>query len=276
MVNAPNSQLMKKVSFVIIIFFFTSFVMMAQKISDDALKEANNPLADIIAVNFQNYYKPRFSEAPAQSYENTFWVRYAQPFAKGRLLMRASVPLTTKSFGSDSMGIPTSNSGLGDANIFVSYNFISKADKTIGVGPLLVAPTASESGLGDSKWQAGLAFVVYIAKSSSFQFGGLVTWQASFSGDTDKPNTNTMAIQPFLFWQLGKGTYLRTASIWIFDIENGNYFVPFSLGIGKVVKVNNTVFNLFIEPQYSILHKGTMPQFQIYTGINMQFMKNKN
>lgn len=258
---------------VIVIIVGLSTNIQAQELSEDALKKANNPLAEMTALNIQNYYIPHFSEAPEQSYANNFWVRYAQPFAKGKLLLRASVPLASNSFGADSLGIPISNSGLGDANAFLSYNFISSADKTIGIGPLIAAPTASQTELGSGKWQAGFAFVAFIAKSSKFQFGSLITWQMSIAGDKDRANTNMAAIQPFLFWQLGGGTYLRSGPTWVFDFENEQYSVPFALGIGKVVKVDHTIFNLFIEPQYSILHKGTQPQFQIYAGINLQFVK---
>lgn len=54
---------------------------------------------------------------------------------------------------------------------------------------------------------------------------------------------------------------------------NDAYSVPLALGIGKVVKLGPTVFNLFVEPQYSLLVYGMQPQFQIFTGINLQFMK---
>jgi hypothetical protein len=84
--------------------------------------------------------------------------------------------------------------------------------------------------------------------------------------------TSIAAVQPFYFWQLGKGTYLRGAPIWAFDLENDAYSVPLALGIGKVVKLGTTVFNLFVEPQYSMFIDGTQPQVQVFTGINLQFM----
>ncbi|WP_200465000.1 hypothetical protein [uncultured Carboxylicivirga sp.] len=83
--------------------------------------------------------------------------------------------------------------------------------------------------------------------------------------------TSLFAFQSFSMWQLGKGTYLRSASIWAFDLKNHMFHVPFSIGIGKIVKVNNTVFNLFVEPQYSFIHQGIQPQVQLFAGINLQF-----
>lgn len=81
-----------------------------------------------------------------------------------------------------------------------------------------------------------------------------------------------LAAQPFYFWQLGKGTYMRGAPIWVFDLENDTYHVPMGLGIGKVVPTESAVYNFFIEPQFTVLSKGAgQPEFQIYMALNMQF-----
>ena len=251
-------------------FFFG--INYAQDSAAETLKKANNPLADMTALNFHNYYVPKLSDASSDAYLNTAWIRFAKPMAQGKLLMRISMPISTIAVP-DRFGGVTSTNGLGDINAFLSYNFVSESNKTLGVGPLLVAPTASETILGSGKWQAGFAFVAFFANSATFQFGSLITWQASFAGDSNRNNTNLGAFQPFYFWQLGKGTYLRGAPIWVFDFENETFHVPIALGIGKVVKVERTVFNLFVEPQYSILTEGTQPQFQLFMGINLQFLK---
>ncbi|WP_185123747.1 hypothetical protein [Reichenbachiella sp. 5M10] len=249
-----------------------SYAQEEQKEAAPSAAQANNPLANMTALNFHNYYMPKLTDAPDDAYLNTSWVRFAKPFSSGKLLLRVSAPLSTVAMP-DGTGIVNAENGLGDINAFMSYNFISKANATVGVGPMISAPTASEDALGTGKWQAGFAIVAFVVKSPQFQLGGLITWQTSIAGDDDRADTNNSAIQPFYFWQLGKGLYLRGAPIWYFDFENESYAVPMALGIGKVVKVGNTVFNCFIEPQYSMLHKGTQPQLQVFTGINLQFIK---
>lgn len=266
---------MRKAILLILITFFVIAEISAQNKEEKTEKsnssaQANNPLANMTALNFQNYYMPKLTDAPDEAYMNSTWVRFAKPFAQGRLLLRVSAPINTIGVLDNTTGNVNTTNGLGDVNAFVSYNFISKPTATVGIGPLLSAPTATESTLGTEKWQGGLAFVAFIAKSPVFQFGGLVTWQASFAGNEDRAEKSMMAIQPFYIWQLGKGTYLRGAPIWTFDFTNGNYNVPIALGIGKVVKVENIVFNLFVEPQYAVLHQGVQPQLQIFTGINIQ------
>lgn len=233
--------------------------------------QANNPLANMTALNFHNYYIPKLTDAPSDAYLNSSYLRFAKPFSSGKLLLRVSAPFNTVSLPNASGNVVSEN-GLGDLNVFLSYNFISKANATVGIGPMITAPTASNDILGTGKWQAGFAAVAFVVKSPVFQLGGLLTWQTSVGGDELRNGTNNSALQPFYFWQLGKGTYLRGAPIWYFDFKNDAYSIPLALGIGKVVKVGNTVFNCFIEPQYSMLHQGTQPQFQIFTGINLQFL----
>lgn len=242
--------------------------------SNDAA-QANNPLASFKALNIQNYYMPTLTNAPNGSYMNSSWLRYAQPMANGRMLLRISAPMSSIRMP-DSEGITKTTSGLGDINGFLSYSFVSKSNATIGAGPLLVAPTAQHQALGSGKWQGGLAAVAYIIPSKIFQYGALVTWQASFAGDQNRDKTSLMAIQPIYFWQMGGGTYLRGAPIWNFDFTKDSYAVPVGMGVGKVVPFGNTVVNMFIEPQYTFISSGTQAQFQIYAGLNLQFKNKKD
>lgn len=259
---------MKKITIILIIFMWnTSF---SQEKNSESAAQANNPLANMTALNFHNYYTPKLTDAPDDAYLNTTWIRFAKPLASGKLLFRASIPLNTIALPSNN-GIVEAENGLGDINAFLSYSFISEDNKTVGIGPSITAPTASKDVLGTRKWQGGLTAVAFFIPSSQFQWGGLVTWQASFAGDNERNNTNSIAVQPFYFWQLGKGTYLRGAPIWLFNLKDESYHTPFALGIGKVVSIGKTTCNLFVEPQYSILHNGVQPQFQLFTGINLQF-----
>lgn len=231
----------------------------------EALAQANNPLASAYALNLQNYYAGALYGVPDRSV-NTFWARAAIPI--GRTLTRASVPLATRPSS------PTdSQSGLGDLNIFTAYLFVSNPTTSVGFGPLVVAPTATDESLGQGKWQLGAAAVAFKA-TPTVQVGGLLTWQASVGGDSDRPSTSLMAVQPFAIWQLGGGTYLRSTGVWTFDLKSGDYAVPIGFGIGQVIKSGKVIYNLFLEPQFSILHDGTgQPKVQMLAGLNLQFPK---
>jgi len=137
--------------------------------SADDVTKANNPLAEMVAVNFQNYYVPTFYGSD-ELRTNTFRVRFAKPV--GRVLIRASLPISTVSASANLV-----ESGLGDFNVFAAYLAVSEPAKTFGIGPLLAAPTASEDILGSGKWQAGAAAIAFLTPAPQVQLGGLLTWQ---------------------------------------------------------------------------------------------------
>ena len=231
---------------------------------EQTMIQANNPLASIKTFNMHNYYVPNLSGLPDAT-SNTFWFRYAQPIR--RFLVRASLPIATVP-----MPDTTLKSGLGDLNAFAVYLAIKNAKTTLGIGPLMAFPTATNAALGSGKWQAGLALIIFRVPSPKFQYGGLVTWQMSFAGNADREKTNSMAVQLFGIWQLGGGTYIRSTGISQFNLESGYYNVPFGLGLGQVINTGELVFNIFAEPQFTVLHYGTgQPQLQIFFGLNTQF-----
>jgi hypothetical protein len=232
-------------------------------LSDEA--DANNPLADFTAFNIQNYYIPKLT-GPIDETANNFILRYAKPL--GKWLMRASLPFSRVP---DASG--TSVSGMGDTDAFFAYLFdTGNPARSFGIGPEVVVPTGTKDETGSDKWQLGAAAVYFDGTSTFFQWGGLLTYRTDVAGDSNRPDVSLFAAQPFYFFQLGGGNYLRGAPIWVFDFENDTYHVPVGLGFGKVIKVNKTVYNFFVEPQFTVLSKGPgQPEFQIYAALNMQF-----
>ena len=266
---------MKKVYSVLLVFLFFTYPVLAQ---DDAapdgggpsaeeLAKANNPLADLIAFNVQYYFRPSLNEVEGGS-AHTTWFRFAIP--TGPVLWRVSAPLESRSVVNSSANF--SESGLGDIDIFAAYLAVNKPTFTFGIGPSASFNTAQSDALGTGKNTLGVASVVFAAVSPQVQVGGLVIWRTDIGGDDARADVNLLALQPFYFWQLGKGLYFRGAPIIPFNLESGHYHIPMGLGIGKVVKISGKVFNFFIEPQPSVLSWGTgEPNFQIYGALNMQF-----
>lgn len=232
-----------------------------------ANKEANNPLANMTAFNVHYYNIGGLTDSNENAHQA--WLRFAKPFSLGESnwLLRASLPINSFPTGD---GSPT---GLGDLNLFAAW-LIDTPNPAVsfGVGPQLTVPTATEDTLGSEKWSAGLVNVLFDARSQKFQYGYLLSWQNSFAGEDERTNLHIGAFQPFLFYQLGGGTYLRAAPIWVYNFESDNYSIPLGLGIGQVFKKGDTVFNAFIEPQISVADHGSgQPEWQIFVGFNMQF-----
>jgi len=253
---------------VLLLITFLSATASAQE-GADVSAQANNPLANMTAFNLHDYYIGEQTETGENA--NQFWLRYARPFSfRGDWLMRASLPIN--SFPTSSTG--GTETGLGDLNVFAAYLFdTGNPAISFGIGPQINMPTATKDSLGSEKWSAGIANVLFDARSKKFQWGYLLTWMASFAGDEDRADVNTGAFQPFAMLQLGKGRYLRSTGIWAFNLENGDYSIPIGIGIGQVIPKGKTVYNIFIEPQWSVAHKGAgWPEWQIFVGFNIQFM----
>jgi hypothetical protein len=237
--------------------------------ASDAAAQANNPLASTTALNFQNQYIGRLSgfREPA----NSFLLRGAQPFSIGgtNWIARATLPINTFPRQPDG----PHETGLGDLNIVAAYLFdTGNPGISFGIGPQLTAPTASDRALGAGQWSAGFANVLFVATSPAWQYGYLLTWQASFAGDDDRRGVNIGNFQPFIFRQLGEGWYLRSTAVSGYDFDNNGYVVPIGLGVGKVFHVGETVVNAFVEPQYSVLRHGPgQMQWGIFAGLNFQF-----
>lgn len=268
-----------------VFLLFSSAVFAQTEESAGMLKQANNPLASIKTFSVHNYYTNQMYGNDQGM--NSMWFRYAHPI--GRVLLRASLPVNT-------LPMPNGkcNSGLGDLNVLAAYLFTKPTSANqIGIGPVINAPTATSRALGSGKWQAGVALAGYFASSNTLQIGFLGTWQHSFAGNyhanvqlgalqhrayryevsrEGRADAQFLTFQPILMWQLGKGFYARSSGIATFDLENDNYYVPLGLGVGKILKMNQTVFNLFLEPQFTAWHKGyNIPKTQLLIGINTQF-----
>jgi hypothetical protein len=235
----------------------------------DALAQANNPLANFTAFNVHDYYIGDLTDVGEDA--NQAWARFAKPFTIGESswIMRASLPLNT-------YPVPpqlSHRTGIGDMNVFAAY-LIDTGNPTLafGIGPQITTPTASEDALGSGQWSGGLVNTLFSFASPVFQYGYLLSWQASFAGDDDRSDVNVGGFQPFLFYQLGGGLYLRSSAVMTYNFESDTYSVPIGLGIGKVFQSEKVVFNLFAEPQLSLADKGPgWPEWQVFVGLNSQF-----
>jgi len=124
----------------------------ASGISAAQMAKANNPLADMNALNLQNFWAPSLRGLP-DDYSNTLNVRPVM--VAGRQIIRATIPLPTVPLGGGAYA-----SGLGDINVFDAIKLTGEGAHTdFAVGPLVVFPSSTDHALGQSKWQAGGAVV---------------------------------------------------------------------------------------------------------------------
>lgn len=235
--------------------------------STQEMNASNNPLTPSIGANLQNQYVGRYYGLDDKD-SNAVLLRGTLPHKLFGLpqILRATLPIVT------TLDLPPAGrkTGAGDLNLFDLF-LMKAGDVEVGIGPQLTIPTASRDETGSGKWQAGLAGTV-IAPQAFGMLGGLLTWQQSFAGDSDREDTSTAQLQPFVIVNLPQAWYLRSTATASFDLRSGDYYVPVGLGGGKIWKAGGVTYNLFAEPQWTVAHDGDgVPKFQVFFGLNMQF-----
>jgi len=244
----------------------------AARAKAEAMKEANNPLSDLTSVSFQDYgylglSRDDTTPEPA-GLANAFYLRFAKAFGP-RVLTRISLPvLTTRQGGA---------TGLGDLNIILPIIVTNPGSNTsFGIGPMATFPTHTDPALGADAWGIGASAVVFYTGANT-QIGSLLTYNYNLSPDTDADRGNFLAYQPFLFFQIGGGFYIRSSAIMTFDMVNNAHNIPLGLGLGKVLPTpKGLIFNFYAEMQQSIWHHGLLqPLTQVFFGGNVQFVSKK-
>ncbi len=230
---------------------------------------ANDPTEPRLTLEYWNYYAPSLNNLNGGA-EN----------GEGRILIPYQINGVQQLFHIDPPIVtnPTAKTGprtgLGDAQI---YNLtLFKRDVglyehepiTFGIGPLIAAPTNTNTNFGTNSLQAGAGGAI-IAPQRWGLLGALATYQRTVSGTS----TELTTVQPNVFYNLHGGWYLRSSAIMRFDTSSHTTTIPVGLGAGKVIDLaGGYTLNVYAEAQPSVFRSGTgAANFQIFTGIKLQF-----
>ena len=164
------------------------------------------------AIFFQNYYAPTVNRTPGPN--NLLDLRTLM--VSGRQIVRATLPISSSGNTNDNQP-----SGLGDFNVFDAFKLTPQhSNDVLAVGPMLVAPSATNPSLGQGKWQAGVAAVDVYSVSPGSILVGIFNWQHSFAGEHSRPEAQAVTFQPIAALSIGGGYYFRSSGVWSFDIAN--------------------------------------------------------
>ena len=127
------------------------------------------------------------------------------------------------------------NAGIGDLTwLTLLVLGSSKAWGTLGMGPVLVFPTASHSEMGDGKYQIGPALGYINRAVPGWQFAFLLQQYFSFAGDSERSRVNQLTLQPFVTKLLPDAWYVQTQPIITLDFVKSTSSVPVNLVVGKL------------------------------------------
>jgi hypothetical protein len=224
-------------------------------------RRLNNPLTSLWSLVFQeNLILNTGDLVDGTEIANNFFFQPALPVPIGKrheylFFARPVFPIVTYPVITDGSRSSEHKTGLGDIQLF-SVIGPSREDGWVwGGGATFIFPTATDDILGQGKFQAGPAALLF-HMGNPWTLGILGQHWWSVTGDENRPETNHTDIQYVArhqlpnAWSIGMGP---TISInW--EAEKGNRLtLPIGLGITKTIRIGKTPVKIRIEPQYSII-----------------------
>ena len=269
---------LSKLSFLIFILFSSSLVIAQEEEVKDAAKEAQNPLANVISVPFQN--NTDFGIGPYDKTGNVTNIQPIIPLAlgeKGWLLINRFIipfPKSTPNSESESANNVT---GIGDITYTAWFSPPPSGKLTLGFGPSMIFPTASDDRLGLGKFSIGPSVVLVYVTPKWLAASVISNWW-SVSGDSDRADVNSFYFQPIFTYFLQNKWYLASAPIilanWEMD-KDQRWVVPFGAGIGKMFKMGNLPVDLVAHGYYNAVKPDGFADWQLRVQFKLIFATGK-
>lgn len=216
--------------------------------SPDIAKTAQNPIAHVISVPFENDFYPQ--TGPQKENEYVLEIKPVVPIPLSRnwnLITRTIIPVIhTPDLAPGIEG----TSGLGDVqeSLFFSPTKAGPGGVIWGAGPVILAPTATETFYGTGKTNIGPTVVV-LKSQGHWLYGALVQNVWSVAGPKNRPDVNQFLTQPFVNYNFPHKWYLVSSPVvtanW--KLDNGRWLVPVGGGVGKIVHFGKVPVNIYTQ-----------------------------
>ncbi len=228
----------------------------AEPSAGELARAAQNPVADLISVPFQN--NTNFDTGYYENTQNVLNIQPVIPFGlteDANVITRTIVPVISqdKLFPGQS-----SEDGIGDIQFTAFYSPKKPTAQGIiwGAGPVILMDTATDEILGTGKWSAGPSIVV-LKMTKEWVFGVLAQNVWSFAGDSDREDVNSFLMQPFINYNFphAPGRYLSFSPIitanWKAS-EEDTWTVPLGGQIGQIIRFGKLPVNLSAGAYYNV------------------------
>ncbi len=268
---------LSKICFTLLLFWIFPSIVSAQE-AQDAAKAAQNPLANVISMPFQNNTNFGIGE-----YGKTSDILNIQPILpvtmteSGWLLInRFIVPFPT-SVPDVSSEDAKNITGIGDINYTAWFAPPVKGKLTWGFGAVTIWPTASSEELGQGKFSIGPSFVVVYGTPGWMAATVISNW-VSVGGDESRPDVNSFYLQYIFTYFLEKKWYLSTAPINLanWEAEKGQrWTVPLGGGFGKMFKAGKLPMDLQAQAFYNVVKPDGSADWQLRLQLKLIFPTGK-
>jgi hypothetical protein len=214
----------------------------------DIAKQAQNPIASLISVPFQN--NATFGVGENSRVQDSLLIEPVIPFrltSDWNLITRTIVPVIDQPTLAPGLG---NVSGLGDVQLSLYMSPVEPFRGLIwGLGPSFSFATASDRSLGTGKDSAGLSTAL-LTIQGPWLVGVLLTDVASIGGQIDRKSVHQFLTQPFVNYNFSHGWYLDSSPIITADwrATSGNkWTVPVGGGGGKIFHIGRQAVNTYIQ-----------------------------
>jgi hypothetical protein len=214
-------------------------------------KQLSNPVTSLWSLAFQfNNYRLENGE---WNYNLQFQPVLPIGLTKDlNLITRPVIPLYNSVPHETAPGHFERTTGFGDMILLELFSPADSGKWILGAGPTFIFPTATSTFTGQGKWQAGPALVVgYL--TDKFIVGAFPQQWWSFAGDSDRPDTSQMNLQPIAAWFFGEGWSVgysgNILANWKAPSSN-RWTVPVGVAVGKVLKLGRLPVKVQLAGQY--------------------------
>ena len=219
----------------------------------DLAQQAQNPIANLISVPFQN--NTNFNVGPFENDQNILNIQPVIPFTLNEdwsLVTRWILPVVYQPpvYQGD-------ESDLGFGNFNPSFFFVNQVSPAlmVGAGPTMLLPTNTDKSLGVDKWGAGPSAAV-VWTPGKWVVGALVNNIWSFAGDSKEPDVNQFLLQYFVNYNLKHGWYLTSAPIITANwnrASDDQWTLPLGGGVGRVFNIGSQPVNMSLQAYDNVI-----------------------
>ena len=132
---------------------------------------------------------------------------------------------------------------------------------SVGLGPALIAPSATEKALGQGKWQLGVAPTVSFTRAPHWTVGFTARNYVSVAGEADRPAVSQLLIEPTVTRTFAGGWFVGHSDFdWQVDWIDDQVTLPIGVQAGRVFTVGGYMLSLSFESAWvAVRPAGTDP-----------------
>jgi len=241
--------------------------------NEDLAKLAQNPIANLISVPFQN--NTNFNYGPDRGVQDVLNIEPVIPITltqEWNLITRTILPVIfNPSLGPRIGGV----GGIGDLQISGFLSPSAPSEWLWGLGPIIQLPTHSSATLGNDNLGLGPSGVVlHLKKGDPWVFGALINNVWSVGTSPTARAYSTGLLQPFVNYNLNDGLYLFAAPIITMDWlapPNQQLVLPLGGGVGKIFHLGKLPVNAQLSAYYNVVKPDFGPDWQLRAQVQFMF-----